>query len=161
MTWSKSSRRNVPITAATAEADNRVLARLTQILEGDHDALVRARAATALGALGNQEAFQALESALIDPHPTVRAQAINALGQIGGDQATIVLGDLLLYGSTKPLERVMAAQSLWKIDTEVARNYLRTGSFDANEQVRIASSKEPSHRAIRSVSEFQGAEESQ
>lgn len=148
-------------TAASAETDDRVLIRLTQLLEGDHDALVRARAATALGALGNPKAFQVLESALADSHPTVRAQAINSLGQIGGDQSTRALGNLLLYGSANPLARVMAAQSLWRIDTEVARRYLRTGSFDANEQVRKASSKGPSHRAIRNVTDIQGAEESQ
>lgn len=144
------------------EVDNdRVLNRLIQMVEGDYNALVRARAAIALGALGDEKAVKTLEAVLLDAHSSVRSQAINALGQIGGDRATTVLGNILLYGSADPLERVMAAQALWKQDSEAARRYLRTGAYDTNEQVRSAASKAPSSPAKRLTTDRLGSEETQ
>ncbi len=43
----------------------------------------------------------------------------------------------------------MQLQALWKNDSETARLYLRTGANDADEQVRSASSKAPSHPKLR------------
>ena len=138
-----------------------VLARLIRMLQEDQEALVRARAANALGALRDEGAVLALESALLDRHSSVRSQAINALGQIGGERATIILGNILLYGSADKTERVMAAQALWKHDSEAARRYLRTGAYDTDEQVRLASSKAPSSPKERAANDQLGDAETQ
>ncbi|MDH3638461.1 MAG: HEAT repeat domain-containing protein [Gammaproteobacteria bacterium] len=120
-----------------------VLSRLVQVLQGAEHPIVRARAAIALGNLHDQEAVPALEAALLDEHASVRLQAINALGQIGGERATMALGNVLLYGSTDRKERVTAAQALGKQDTEMARRYLNNVANDADELVRLMSSKKP------------------
>ncbi|MGB5705783.1 MAG: HEAT repeat domain-containing protein [Arenicellales bacterium] len=139
----------------------RIRLRLIQLLQEDQDALVRARAAIALGALGDEKAVTALESALLDRHASIRAQAINALGQIGGERATRTLGNILLYGSTNTTDRIMAAQALWKHDTEEAREYLRIGATDIDEQVRLASSTPPSAPRKSRDAEQLGAEQTQ
>ncbi len=138
-----------------------VLARLTRMLQEDQAALVRARAAIALGALRDERAVFALESALLDKNSSVRSQAINALGLIGGERATTVLGNILLYGSADKTERVMAAQALWKHDSEAARRYLLTGTYDTDEQVRLASSKAPASPKERTTTDLLGAAEAQ
>jgi hypothetical protein len=120
------------------------LAALTDMLQQSQETPVRARAAIALGALRDARAVIALESALLDPHLSVRFQAINALGRIGGERATTVLGNFLLHGTTDNAERVLAAQALWKQDTEAAKNYLQAGAYDTDAQVQTASSKPPS-----------------
>jgi hypothetical protein len=120
-----------------------VVDKLAILLQTDQDPLVRSRVAIALGALGDESAVSELESALLDPNFSVRAQSMTALGQIGGDKATMALGGILLNESLDSVERVIAAQALWKQDSESAQNYLQAGSSDANEQVRDASSKAP------------------
>lgn len=142
------------------DARERVRNRLIQILQTDQDALVRSRAAIALGSLRDEKAVLALESALSDEHSSVRSQAINALGHIAGEQAAMALGNILLYGKSQ-IERVMAAQALWKQDSEVARDYLRIGADDDDEQVRLASSKAPSTPVKRPTAEQLGSEETQ
>lgn len=119
------------------------LANLTKMLQQDQNVVVRSRAAIALGAFQDVRAVLALESALLDKDPSVRSQAINALGRIGSEQATMVLGNVLLHTSAEQSERVIAAQALWKNDSELAQSYLRAGSNDTDEQVRLASSKPP------------------
>lgn len=126
-----------------------VLERLIQVLQEDQEPLARARAAIALGALRDERTVLALESALLDEHSSVRSQSINALGQIGGERATMTLGNILLDDSADKKERVMAAQALWKHDSETAWRYLRIGANDADDQVRSASSKAPSHPKAR------------
>jgi hypothetical protein len=143
------------------DAAGHVLDRLTQVLQEDQDALVRSRAAIALGALRDEGAVLALESALLDEHSSVRSQAINALGQIGGERATMTLGNILLNDSADKTERVMAAQALWKHDSETARRYLRTGANDADVQVRSASSKAPSHPKVRVTTDQLGPAKTQ
>jgi HEAT repeat protein len=113
------------------------------LLHEDHDALVRSRAAIALGGLNDPRAVADLELALLDENSTVRSQAINALGRIGDEAATLALGNILLSGTSKTVDRVMAAQALWKHDSESARAYLRAGTSDLDEQVRRASNKAP------------------
>jgi len=145
---------------ATKDAQEHVRNKLIHILQTDQDALVRSRAAIALGALRDEKAVLALESALLDEHSSVRSQAINALGQIADDRAANALGNILLYGKSK-IERVMAAQALWKQDSEIARDYLRIGANDGDEQVRLASSKAPATPVKRPTVEQLGSEETQ
>jgi len=121
-----------------------ILEKLAGMLQTDEDPLVRSRVAIALGALKDERAVSDLESALLDAHFSVRAQSIAALGQIGGERATIILGSILLNDGIDPVERVLAAQALWKQDSETALNYLQAGTSNSNEQVRMASSKSPS-----------------
>jgi len=146
-----------------SEEDSRgeIIARLGRLLHEDHEALVRSRAAIALGELNDQRAVADLESALLDENSTVRSQAISALGRIGGETATMALGNILLDGTSKNVDRVMAAQALWKHDSESARAYLRAGTNDLDEQVRQASGKAPSP-VSNELSETQlGPEESE
>ena len=119
------------------------LTNLLKMLQENQEVQVRTRAAIALGALQDERAVLALESAVLDTHSTVRFRAINALGQIGGERATMVLGNILLNSSADITERVSAAQALWKLDTKPAQGYLQAGANDTNEQIRLASS-EPS-----------------
>jgi hypothetical protein len=137
------SQQSVP---GLSEEDSRgkIISRLGRLLHEDHDALVRSRAAIALGGLNDQRAVADLEAALLDENSTVRSQAITALGRIGGETATMALGNILLDGTGKAVDRIMAAQALWKHDSESARAYLRAGTNDLDEQVRQASGKAPS-----------------
>ena len=137
------------------------LARLTKMLQQDQDISVRARAAIALGTFQDERAVLALESALLDKEPLVRSRAIKALGQIGGEQATMVLGNILLHGSADKTERVMAAQALWKHDSETARGYLLAGAYDTDEQVRLASIKPSSPPKARATNDQLGDAEAQ
>ena len=120
-----------------------VVEKLSVLLQTDPDPLVRSRVAIAFGALKDERAVPELESALQDTNFSVRAQSITALGQIGGERATTTLGNVLLDRSIDPVERVIAAQALWKQDSEIAQGYLQAGSNVANEHVRDASSKAP------------------
>ncbi len=120
-----------------------VMENLALMLQTDPDPLVRSRVAIALGALGDDRAVSNLETALLDENFSVRAQSITALGQIGGDRATVALGGVLLDDAVNPIERVVAAQALWKQDSEIAQGYLEAGSSDSNAQVSAASSKAP------------------
>ena len=119
------------------------LIRLTKMLQESQDKQVRIRAIIALGALQDERAVLALESALLDQDSSIRLQAINALGQIGSEQATIVLGNLLLNGSADTPERIMAAQALQKQNSNAAQAYLESTAYDVNKQVQMAS-REPS-----------------
>lgn len=118
--------------------EEQVLEALIEALQGDENALVRTRAATALGRLGDERSVPALESALSDEHGSVRIQVIHALGQIDSDHATTALGNVLLQ-STHTSERVVAAWGLIKRDTPIAREYLDAVADDPDEQVRAAS----------------------
>ncbi len=120
-----------------------VVEKLSVLLHTDPDPLVRSRVAIAFGALQDERAVAELESALQDTNFTVRTQSLTALGQIGGERATMVLGNVLLNRSVDPVERVIAAQALWKQDSEIAQGYLQAGSNVANEHVRDASSQAP------------------
>ncbi len=120
-----------------------VFENLALLLQTDPDPLVRSRVAIALGALGDDRAVDNLETAVLDENFTVRAQSITALGQIGGDRATTILGSILTNDRIEPVERVIAAQALWKQNSETAMSYLEASRNDANERVRDAASKPP------------------
>ena len=120
-----------------------VVEKLSVLLQTDRDPLVRSRVAIALGSLKDERAVPELESALRDTSFSVRAQSMTALGQIGGERATRALGNILLDSGLDPVERVIAAQALWKQDSEIAQGYLQAGSEDGNEQVRAAARKAP------------------
>jgi len=134
-------RRQAVLQMVQQEGEEAVLDKLSLRLQTDQDPLVRSRAAIALGSLQDERAIPGLESALQDEHFSVRAQSITALGLIGGDRVTMMLGNILLDNSIDPGERVLAAQALWKQDSEIARGYLQAGGNDSNEQVRDAASK--------------------
>ncbi len=70
----------------------------------------------------------------------------------------MALGNVLLNEGLDPLERVIAAQALWKQDSEIAQGYLLAGSNDANEQVRNASSKAPDVTAATTAGSTSGSE---
>lgn len=127
---------------ANSDAAEDVLERLAQALRDDEDAFVRSRAATALGALQDERAVPALESALEDEHASVRSQAIDALGRIGGERATMALGDVLLY-SAQRMERIRAAWALGRQDTELAQSFLDAVANDPDMLVWMASSVPP------------------
>jgi hypothetical protein len=120
-----------------------IVEKLSVLLQTDQDPLVRSRVAIALGSLGDERAVTELEAALLDTNFSVRAQSMTALGQIGGERATMALGGVLLDEGLDPVERVIAAQALWKQGSESAQNYLQVASNDANEQVREASNQAP------------------
>ncbi len=130
---------------ATANEHDQVLllARLAQILQQDPDALVRARAATALGSLADYRSIIDLEMALGDEHQSVRVQAMTALAQIGSARVGVILGAILLNPSIDASERVVAAQLLWRLDSETARGFLRMAAVDEIEQVSQAASRAP------------------
>lgn len=129
--------------APDPEALGQVQTTLIDILATDRDALVRTRAAMALGKIGGDRAVTALEAASREEHPTVRAQAINALGQMDSSRSVDMLGNILLDVDRPRIERVMAARALWRQESPDARNYLAIGSYDADTQVRQASSRQP------------------
>jgi len=102
------------------------LAELIQSLLHDPDALVRTRAATALGRAQDARAVTALRSATYDTHFSVRAQGIGALGDIGGAEATAILGGILTAsGEFNDTERSIAGQALWKLNSKAALYYLK------------------------------------
>lgn len=119
------------------------LADLTGAVLYDPDPLVRSRAATALGRAHDPRAVAALQSSLSDAHFSVRSQAINALSNIGGADAVNVLGDVLTSSEFADTERAIAAQVLWKHESETARAYLARGARDSNPQIRELSSNRP------------------
>lgn len=132
--------------AREKDVDGYKLARITARLQQDRDATVRARAAIALGAFQDDRAVLALEAGLSDADSSVRSQVISALGRIGSEQAIIALGNILLRDSAATSDRVKAARTLWQHDSELARDYLRAGTNDRDQQIRSASSKPMSSR---------------
>lgn len=125
------------LSLANAEATEQVLEALAQLLVSDVDALVRTRAAMALGELGDTRSVPALEATLSDANGTVQASAISALGQIGGESATTALGQFLLH-ATDMRQRVNAARSLARQGTAIARQYLDPVADDPDPQIRAA-----------------------
>jgi HEAT repeat protein len=117
-----------------------VLEALGRALLEDADALVRTRAAMALGSLGDERALPVLQPALADENGSVRTQVIQALGLIGGEPATRVLGDILLQGGNSS-ERIVASRGLARQDTELARQYLDTAANDPDQRVRAAAER--------------------
>ena len=127
--------------AREEDVDGYKLARLTAMLQQNHDAAVRARAAIALGTFQDERAVLALEAGLSDENISVRSQAINGLGRIGSEQAIIALGNILLRDSADTSDRVRAARTLWQHDFDLARDYLRAATNDSDQRIRSASSK--------------------
>jgi len=125
------------------QGEEAVVEKLSVLLHTDRDPLVRSRVAIALGSLKDERAVPELESALRDTSFSVRAQSMSALGRIGGERATRALGNILLDSGLDPVERVIAAQALWKQDSEIATGYLQAGSDDSNAQVRDAARRAP------------------
>lgn len=115
------------------------LAKLTRLIQPDQDALIRMRAAIALGNSGDQSAVYVLESALLDEDALVRLEIIKALSRISSERATLVLGGILLNPNIDKIERIMAARALNKQNSDAARNYLRLAASDSDGEVRSAS----------------------
>lgn len=128
---------------ADAHLVSEIQTRLIEILGSDPDALVRTRAALALGKLGTDRAVAALELATRDIEPAVSAQSINALGGIGSILAIHALGAILADVERPVRSRVIAAQALWKHDHELAREYLAAAAADNDDRVRQSASAAP------------------
>ena len=80
----------------------------------DHrDALVRARAAAALGKIASQEAAPALRTALADISPAVRAATATSLGRLGVEEAAAWLEPLL--ADAHPAVRAAAHAAVGKL----------------------------------------------
>lgn len=135
-----------------AESGTTAQAVLIALLAEDPAALVRARAAIALGAIADEASIDALVAALDDADSSVRAQAIGALGRIGSNRAITALGGLLVDSARDGVVRVMAARALWRHDSERAREYLRFVADDPDPQVRQAARTPPTPAQERSRS---------
>ncbi len=75
--------------AAVVRADDKAV--LLLLLREGNSFRVRARAALALGQLGDDRAIGPLEAALRDPHVAVRAAAARSLGQVGTRRSVMPL----------------------------------------------------------------------
>lgn len=129
---------------------------LTWVVTGDQDALVRSRAAMALGKLGTDGAITALALATRDIDASVRAQAIVALGGIDSMPATRMLGDILMDVSRPSSSRIIAARMLWRHDRDLARSYLESAANDSDDSVRQAAAEPPPSAANNVESDRRG-----
>ncbi|XGI84556.1 HEAT repeat domain-containing protein [Halorutilales archaeon Cl-col2-1] len=100
---------------------------------------VRAKAADALGKIGDSGSTDAVVGALEMESVRVRESAAEALGSIGDEDAVEDLGSLL-EEETHESVRVSAAKSLAEIGGERARGILEDYSDDTNELVAKAAS---------------------
>ena len=69
-------------TISDASSRARIVTELIKALGGKHQALTRAHAAEALGALADAQAIPALIASLNDPYQLVRSYAARALGKM-------------------------------------------------------------------------------
>ncbi len=118
-----------------ARDDARTLPRLAELLGSAPDAVVRARAAWALGNLGGAAAAVTLEHALSDPAPDVRVQAAYALGRVQGAPVIPALASLLLKDSDVRVRRA-AAHTLGVLSDSAATSALRAAAEDSDPLVR-------------------------
>jgi len=116
-------------------ATDDVINTLGEALLNDPHALVRSRAAVALGSLGDKRGLEMLAGALEDTNHSVRTQAAQALGQIGGPQAAQILGDVLLQNPDASM-RLLAARALQREGSTQARRYLDAAAGDSDPQIR-------------------------
>ena len=102
------------------------------------DTMVRATAASALGALGvkdSEMAGAALLSVLNDPEAIVRSEAADALGILGYEPAADPVKRLLVH-DPEPLVRAAAAETLGDLGDSNALAELELALRDADESVR-------------------------
>jgi len=98
------------------QRDEAAATALAQILALDPDPTVRAKAAAALGKVGEAESAMALSMALMDQDPSVRIQVARASGRVEGDQVTPTLGGVLM-GDPDSRVRREAARVLGAVRT--------------------------------------------
>ncbi len=133
--------------ALVAAEDRRALDPAVESAAGSGDAAVRARAALALGRIGDERAAPRLRTLLADPEPRVREEAAFAAG---------ILGEASLSRALEPLladaDDAVAARAAWSIGLLGEKN----GAAALAAAVRSASS--PSRRAasLRGLWRFGG-----
>jgi hypothetical protein len=118
-----------------ARDDPRTLPRLSELLGSAPEAVVRARAAWALGNIGGAAAAAPLENALRDPAPDVRVQAAYALGRIQDARAIPALAGILLRDSDVTVRRA-AVRTLGLLSDSAATSALRAAAEDPDPMVR-------------------------
>ncbi|MDI6103791.1 HEAT repeat domain-containing protein [Actinoplanes sp. NEAU-A12] len=108
------------------------------LLHTDPSAVVRAKAAYALGRIATPEALPALRLLLQDPDQRVRDQARGAVGLVGGSTAVDTL--LTEAAATEPRRRASAAKALAKLvdDDPRAETQFMQLSRDPDGTVRAA-----------------------
>lgn len=109
--------------------------RLAELLGTAPDSIVRARAASALGALKGPLSEPALARALGDSAPEVRVQAVRALRSVDGARAIPALGRVLLTDPDVTVRRT-AAQMLGSLRDPAATSALSVAAQDADAFVR-------------------------
>jgi hypothetical protein len=76
---------------------------------------------------------------------------------MGGERASIALGNVLIEGGRATIERVLAAQALWRQESAIARSYLDVDATDPNQQIRKASSQAQPTVNVRQGNEVIGS----
>lgn len=109
--------------------------RLAELLGTAPDAIVRARAASALATLSGPLSQAALARALGDSAPNVRVQAVRALRSVDGPGAIPALGRVLLTDPDVNVRR-SAAQMLGSLQEPAATSALSAAAQDADALVR-------------------------
>ena len=120
--------------------------RLAELLGTAPDANVRARAASALAALGGPLSRTALARALGDSAPDVRVQAVRALRSVDGAGAISALGRVLLSDPDSTVRRA-AAQMLGSLQDPAATSALTAAVQDTDALVRREISRALNRRA--------------
>lgn len=105
------------------------------MLVEDGDAVVRARAAIALGELGTLRAARPLMAALDDPSPLVRMQALRTLGRTDPEAAVPEVGAVLVNDPDPDVRRV-AARTLGRVGSSEAHAALESAAGESEEPVR-------------------------
>jgi hypothetical protein len=123
------------VRALAGTGDISAVADLSRVLVEDAAAIVRARAAIALGELGMLRAVRPILAALGDPSPLVRMQAIRALGRTDPEAAVTELGAVLISDPDPGVRRV-AARTLGRLGGRAAQMALEAATGDADEPVR-------------------------
>lgn len=98
------------------------------------EAVLREEAVEHLGELGNGEAVEALERALLDTDPEVRAAAIAELADIPGDASALALSVALW--SDDPDEREDAVDALARLGGTAAFSLLERALSDEDPYIR-------------------------
>jgi HEAT repeat protein len=100
--------------------DDEALDTLVDYIDGEGDAALQIATLRALGAIGSEEATQAVANRLAAENEDVRSTAARALGRIGDTRAVAPLQDVLADTEEADAVRASAAWALRQIGTERA-----------------------------------------
>ncbi|MUV90969.1 HEAT repeat domain-containing protein [Halapricum sp. CBA1109] len=114
---------------------------LVDFIDGEGDAALQITTLRALGAIGSEEATQAVGNRLAAENEDVRSAAARSLGRIGDTRAVDPLSDVL--GDTEEVDsvRASAAWALRQIGTERALQAVRDNADDASYLVEAEAEK--------------------